>query len=264
MKRKIAISLSLITLLLAGCNEDEINSLTNEILSLRTNIEQLNKEKAELQAKVDEAAPWFKMTEDERKTEQQRIATESIKTENEFNNMDSIKNKSNSENNISEYTVGVYKVGNNIKPGEYCLLNRNNSDGSIAEIEIDTDSSGQFSSIGLMMDTNTFAYFVLQDGEYLNIKKGYVIPLNNYKKPVLSSYQSIPSGMYKVGTDIPAGEYELTNINNKNPYYVIYNEIPSSKENIFYNSDYFETNQFVTLKEGQYIIFKNSEMSLLE
>ncbi len=81
MKRKIAISLSLITLLLAGCNEDEINSLTNEILSLRTNIEQLNKEKAELQAKVDEAAPWFKMTEDERKTEQQRIATEKANAE---------------------------------------------------------------------------------------------------------------------------------------------------------------------------------------
>lgn len=81
MKRKIA--LSLISLfLLSGCgNEEEINSLNAEISELKANIEQLNNEKSQLQAKVDEAAPWFKMTESEREAEQQRIATEKANAE---------------------------------------------------------------------------------------------------------------------------------------------------------------------------------------
>jgi len=80
MKRKIVLSFVCL-FLLSGCNEDEINSLNNEISELKTNIEQLNKEKSELQAKVDEAAPWFKMTEDEKQAEQQRIATEKANAE---------------------------------------------------------------------------------------------------------------------------------------------------------------------------------------
>ncbi len=81
MKRKLTTGLILICLALSGCNEDEINSLNNEISSLKTDIEKLNNEKVELQAKVDEAAPWFKMTDDEKAAEQQRVATEKANAE---------------------------------------------------------------------------------------------------------------------------------------------------------------------------------------
>lgn len=98
MKKKIIIislllvSLFLISLLLFGIiinskNDDIVSLLNankfyqNHTLELEATIEQLNKEKAELQAKVDEAAPWFKMTEEEKQAEQQRIATEKANAE---------------------------------------------------------------------------------------------------------------------------------------------------------------------------------------
>lgn len=162
-----------------------------------------------------------------------------------------------------KYDIGTYKVGHTISAGEYVLINNRTSDGSLAELEINIDSSGQFSSIGLMMETNSFAYFVLQEGEYLEIKRGQVIPVEDYERPSVSSYQSIPSGMYIVGEDIPSGEYELKSTNDKKAHYTIYNEIPSSKDGIVYSLDYFDVNTFITLKEGSYILYKNSEMSLI-
>lgn len=170
---------------------------------------------------------------------------------------------SNNTNPSSKFDIGTYKVGKTISAGEYVLINNNTSDQSRAELEIDTDSLGQFSSIGLLMETNSFAYFLLQDNEYLVIEKGQVILIDDFVRPKLTSYQSIPCGMYIVGEDIPSGEYELKATNDKKAHYTIYKEIPSSKDAIVYSLDYFDVNTFITLKEGDYILYLDSEMSLI-
>ena len=69
--------------------------------------------------------------------------------------------------------------------------------------------------------------------------------------------------MYIVGEDIPSGEYELKATNDKKAHYTIYKEIPSSKDAIVYSLDYFDVNTFITLKEGDYILYLDSEMSLI-
>ena len=87
--------------------------------------------------------------------------------------------------------------------------------------------------------------------------------MEEYEKENITSYQAISSGMYIVGEDIPAGEYELKSTNERSSHYTVYTEIPSCKDNIVYNLDYFDVNAFITLKDGDYILYKNSEMSLV-
>ncbi len=54
----------------------ESPEMKEEIETLSVKVETLEGEKKELQAKVDEAKPWFEMKEEERKAEEERLAAE--------------------------------------------------------------------------------------------------------------------------------------------------------------------------------------------
>lgn len=160
-----------------------------------------------------------------------------------------------------QYEEGTYKVGKTIPSGTYCLIN--NEDKGSAELEIDYDSLNKFSSIALMLSTNTYAYFSIKEGEYLEIEQGYAIPLDDFHTDSLETYSDISSGMYLVGKDIPAGEYEVYCTSEfGNAKYTVYSEIPSSKDNIFVAADYIDKNGFITVSDGQYILLEDGTMSL--
>lgn len=70
-----------------------------------------------------------------------------------------------------------------------------------------------------------------------------------------NTYHTYSEGMYKVGTDIPAGEYNLLVLDPEyNGYYYIYSDI--TKEDTV-DSDYFSENAYIIIEDGQYLKLRN-------
>lgn len=94
--------------------EDKLNGLQeemkvdkNKILELESKNNTLQKKNTTLQAKVDEAKPWFEMKEDERKAEEERLANE--KTEKEAQEEQARKEeKAKQQHKIGERIVYAY------------------------------------------------------------------------------------------------------------------------------------------------------------
>ena len=61
----------------------------------------------------------------------------------------------------------------------------------------------------------------------------------------------ISEGTYKVGSEIPAGEYKLTTTTSVSGYYAILKD-SSGTDNIIAN-DNFDNQSYVTVKDGQYL-----------
>jgi hypothetical protein len=71
---------------------------------------------------------------------------------------------------------------------------------------------------------------------------------------------SISEGMYKVGKDITAGEYVLIG---DGAYYQVSKDSSGTLESIISN-DNFKGSRYITVKDGNYIEFKNAKMSPID
>lgn len=145
---------------------------------------------------------------------------------------------------------GEYKVGDDIPAGEYYVKCNSYN----LYIEVSSDSSGDLDSIIYNLNTAGGAYITVKDGEYLEIDGGDLYELDDAPEigPEDGYYQE---GMYKVGEDIPAGEYEVESSGD-----LAYIEVDSdSRHQIdsIITNDNFENNKYVTLEDGQYIILNN-------
>jgi hypothetical protein len=103
--------------------------------------------------------------------------------------------------------AGMYKVGSELPAGEYII----ESTGSIGYYQISSDSSGELDSIIVndTLDRGAYAYVIVQDGDYLKIESGRMISAANLTITP-KDMGDIPPSTYKVGKDLPAGEYKLT------------------------------------------------------
>ncbi len=68
---------------------------------------------------------------------------------------------------------------------------------------------------------------------------------------------SIKSGMYKIGKDLPAGEYMLISESAFAAYYQLSSDSTGNLESIVSN-DNFTGNRYVTAAEGQYLEFRDA------
>lgn len=133
---------------------------------------------------------------------------------------------------------GTHKVGTDIPAGEYMII----SD-SMAYYELKKDSSGSLESI-LSNDNFSFnRYLEVRDGEYLKLQNCKLYALD--KAPDLAEM-----GMYKIGVDLPPGEYKLSA--EGMGYYEV---TKSARGNILdiVTNDNFEGDTYVTVKSGQYL-----------
>ena len=97
---------------------EKMESYANEVSNYSATIQELSAEKKELQAKVDEAAPWFKMTDEEKKkteaeakaAEEKRLAEEKAKKEAEEKAKKEAEEKAKAEAEAKEkqgYNTGI-------------------------------------------------------------------------------------------------------------------------------------------------------------
>lgn len=144
---------------------------------------------------------------------------------------------------------GEYIVGEDIPAGEYYVK----ATGYNLYIEDASDSSGSLNSIIFNLNTQGGAYITVQDGEYLKIQGGDLYELDKAPEDKKENGK-YKDGMFKVGTDIPAGEYNVLSDD------LGYVEVSSNSRHQIggiITNDNFEGNKHITIKEGQYLTLSN-------
>ncbi|NLM11308.1 MAG: hypothetical protein GX213_11140 [Clostridiaceae bacterium] len=145
---------------------------------------------------------------------------------------------------------GMYKVGQDIAAGEYKLY----STADLSYFEIAKDSSNTLESIIANDNFYSFTYVTVADGQYFKFTDARAVPVSDATAsgPKDGRY---PSGMYKVGFDIPAGEYQVFPEEGSTLGFGYY-EITSGSSHVLDDivaNDNFEDPRYITLKEGQYV-----------
>ena len=145
---------------------------------------------------------------------------------------------------------GKYKVGKDLPAGEYYVkCNSYNM-----YVAVSSDSSGDLDSIVYNLNTKGGAYITVEDGEYLEIQGGDLYQLDD--SPDRGDDRGYyKEGMYKVGDDIPAGEYDVDSTENQG-YYEIASNSRHKVEDIIKNDNFKDTEK-VKLENGQYITLTN-------
>ena len=145
---------------------------------------------------------------------------------------------------------GEYKVGDDIPAGEYYVK----CDGYNLYVEVASDSSGDLESIVYNLNTGGGVYITVNDGEYLKIQGGNLYELD--KAPDRGADGGYyKEGMYKVGEDIPAGEYQVEATSGLG-YIEVSSDSRHQIEGIITN-DNFEGNKYITVQDGQYLTLSN-------
>ncbi len=155
---------------------------------------------------------------------------------------------------VKTYSSGKYKVGVDIPAGEYFLQAASAYGGYMS---INSDSNGD--DILENENFNTHHYITIQDGQYLELNRVTALSVNDMTKTFDAS--NLDEGMYRVGIDIPAGEYRLTAANG-NGYVCVYDN--SSAYRDIQSNNNFETNDYVTVANGQYLLIHRCTGSIVQ
>lgn len=145
---------------------------------------------------------------------------------------------------------GKYKVGDDLPAGEYYVKCNSYN----LYIAVSSDSSGDLDSVIYNLNTKGGVYITVEDGEYLEIQGGDLYKLDDSPDRGADDGK-YGEGMYKVGEDIPAGDYNVKSTEEQ-AYIEITTDSRHQIEDIVEN-DNFKTDKDITLKNGQYIILRN-------
>jgi hypothetical protein len=148
---------------------------------------------------------------------------------------------------IQYIKAGMYMVGSELPAGEYII----EGTGSIAYYQISSDSSGEFDSI-IVNDTfgrGAYVYVIVQDGDYIKVEGGRMASADSLTVTP-KDMGDIPPSTYKVGKDIPAGEYKL-NPTDGLAYWERSSNPRNSISGIIAN-DALTESAYVTVRDGEY------------
>lgn len=144
------------------------------------------------------------------------------------------------------HKAGMYLVGQDIAAGEYYVKAQSGS----CYVEIASDTSGNLQSIIANENIQGFGYVTLQSGQYFTITNGLFIETES--APIAQRAAGVYSaGMYKIGRDIPAGEYYVYTYTD-----LCYLEVASSSSHRFKDivcNETADTYTYITVREGEYL-----------
>lgn len=144
------------------------------------------------------------------------------------------------EPQVQTWSEGMYKVGTDIPAGEYVLIATTSG-----YFEIDSDSTGTLDSIIANDNFNTNTIVTISDGQYFTLTRCVAYNIN--EAPALDTTKE---GMFKVGKDLPAGEYK---IHSDESGYV---EVSSNSSHVLdsiVSNDNFTGDSYITVSDGQYL-----------
>lgn len=141
---------------------------------------------------------------------------------------------------VQTWKDGMYKVGTDIPAGEYVLIAT-----ASGYFQIDSDSTGELESIIANENFNTNSIVTVAEGQYLTLNRCVAYAIDDAPELDITK-----EGMFKVGKDIPAGEYK---IHSDGSGYV---EVSSSSSHLLDNiisNDNFDGDSYITVSDGQYL-----------
>ena len=149
------------------------------------------------------------------------------------------------------YSSGTYKVGSDIAAGEYVIVNA-----SASYMEVTSDSSGDLSAIVMNDFFTNRLYVTVSEGQYITFKgKMYAEADTPAYVPINGIYGE---GMYKVGKDIPAGEYKISPTEDRG-YFEVCSDSFGTLHSILTN-DNIQNEVYQSLSEGQYIKLQSCQI----
>lgn len=150
--------------------------------------------------------------------------------------------------------AGMYKVGADIKAGEYVVVASND----LGYMEVDKDSTGKLDSIIGNDNIEGRVYVTVNDGQYFNVKSAKIYPADKAPK-VEAKNNKLAGGMYKVGVDLQPGEYKVSA---KDEGYVEVKSDSNPGLDGIVSNDNFTGDKYVTVSAGQYIKLQSAELNL--
>ena len=154
-------------------------------------------------------------------------------------------------------SMTTYKVGTDIEAGEYLIIS-DNSTSTDSFIKISTDNIGTSESTlySARFENNEHMYTTITDNQYLIIKGATFYTLDDAPSiiPEDGIYQN---GQFKVGTDIPAGEYKYIVDKSDGRGFI---EVSKSSKHDFTEIVFSETplvDGYITLTDGQYVTLQD-------
>ncbi len=159
---------------------------------------------------------------------------------------------------IDYYSPDTYKVGVDMPAGEYMLVQYyENRSGYMC---VSSDSNGK-NIIDNALFKN-YHFIEVSTGEYLELTNAIAVPADKHKVPDVNT-ACLLEGMYRVGIDIPAGEYKATsNSSSISGYYSIYNTASADRK--IEDNELFTASSYLSVKDGQYLELENCTASLVK
>lgn len=147
--------------------------------------------------------------------------------------------------------AGTYKVGTDLPAGEYLVFSE-----GMAYVESSSDSTGNLESIifNLNLMNESHAYVTVNDGQYFKLQGGNMYPVASAPS-VVPENGVYEDGMYKVGKDIPAGEYKVF-LDENAPAGMGYLEVSSDSSHqlgSIVTNENVQADTYITVSDGQYL-----------
>lgn len=164
------------------------------------------------------------------------------------------------------YAEGTYEVGQDMPAGEY-VLSTYSPESSPAYFQVLGDNTGFYSSIVCYDEFYERSIVTVNEGEYLTAMRCLIYPIDTAQvqeqvQAAKSRNGALPSGTYKVGLDLPPGEYKVRSTSqSEEGYYEVTNNSRHDPLNIISN-DSFEGEKHLTISNDQYLKLRNAELIL--
>lgn len=205
---------------------------------------------------VQDGANWYYLYEDGSMAHDCYVGSYYLNSSGAWTNSVSSGSSASSSDAIKD---GTYKVGTDIAAGEYLVKATDVYGGYI---ECTSDSTGSFDSIIYNDNIASGAniYVTVKEGEYFQLKRCEMYPVA--KAPsIIPSDGLYKDGMYKVGKDIPAGEYKVKVSKTSSYFDSGYYEIsPDSRHREIINNDNITGDAYITIEDGQYLKLSRLEL----
>lgn len=149
---------------------------------------------------------------------------------------------------VTAHGPGVLKIGTDIPAGEYIIIN---SSGKNGYFSVNSDANGDDILFNDNFEYNSIV--TVYDGEYLELSSALAYQFDEWCSQ--NNLDTSKEGsMFKVGVNLPAGEYRLDATANRGGYYCIY---PDSRQQDILSNDNFEGQAYVNVSDGQYLVLSN-------
>lgn len=156
---------------------------------------------------------------------------------------------------VKTYPAGMYKVGTDIPSGEYVLIPTGSN---MAYFEVTNSNDGKTESIVSNDNFNGREIVTISDGQYINVSHATIYKIDEAPAINKSAKEFLP-GMYRIGIDIPAGEYTVAPTDSIDGYYEIDSDSSHSFNAILGNGT-VNHKQYLNLESGQYIKLSRAKL----